>query len=304
MADQNADAVAITGGTAYSLTALGIGVIPDYQFEVKSTLSGTTKGSNQIGRIYSNGAGRDAHIRLGDNYNSSAWIGYLSGALYFGTGGSSKLELSLSGGLGIGVSPSSWGTIKGMEFGSVGSSVYGGGSANINVCANSYYNAGDVYALSGYPATKYESSGGEHLLKIAASGTAGNAITWTTAFKVDPNGNALVVSSGGIGYGTGSGGTVTQGTSRTTGVTLNKTNGAITLVSAAGSTSWQSFTLTNNTIAATDTVRVCQKSGTDLYQIHVTAVAAGSCQITFATTGGTTTEQPVFNFAVIKGVTS
>ena len=126
----------------------------------------------------------------------------------------------------------------------------------------------------------------------------------TTRVKLDTNGNLLQVSTGGIGYGTGSGGTVTQATSRTTGVTLNKTNGAITLVSAAGSTSWQSFTLTNSTIAATDVVIVNQKSGTDKYMIHVTAVAAGSCQITFATTSGTTTEQPVFNFAVIKGVTS
>lgn len=110
--------------------------------------------------------------------------------------------------------------------------------------------------------------------------------------------------SGGIGYSTGSGGAVTQATSRTTGVTLNAVNGAITLVSAAGTATWQTFTVTNNTVAATDTINICQKSGTDLYMIHVTAVAAGSFNITFATTGGTTTEQPVFNFAVIKGVTA
>lgn len=121
---------------------------------------------------------------------------------------------------------------------------------------------------------------------------------------IDSNGNFLIVDTGGIGYGTGSGGAVTQTTSRTQGVTLNKTNGAITLVSAAGTTAWQSFTVTNSTVTATDVVQVCQKSGTDLYMIHVTNVAAGSFRITFATTGGTTTEQPVFNFAVIKAVTS
>ena len=113
-----------------------------------------------------------------------------------------------------------------------------------------------------------------------------------------------VNSGGGIGYGTGAGGAVTQATSRTTGVTLNTLCGAITLVSAAGSTSWQSFTLTNSTIAATDVVHVTQKSGTDLYVISVTNTAAGSCVISFQTTGGTTTEQPVFNFAVIKAVTA
>ena len=111
-------------------------------------------------------------------------------------------------------------------------------------------------------------------------------------------------TTGGIGYSAGAGGTVTQATSRTTGVTINKVCGAITLVSAAGSTSWQSFTVTNSAVAATDTVRVCQKSGTDLYLTHVTAVAAGSYRVTYATTGGTTTEQPVLNFTVTKGVTS
>lgn len=108
--------------------------------------------------------------------------------------------------------------------------------------------------------------------------------------------------TGGIGYSTGAGGAVTQGTNRTTGVTLNKVAGAITLVSAAGSTTFASFTVTNSAVAATDTIIVNQKSGTDLYEIHVTAVGAGSFRITFRTTGGTTTEQPVFNFSVIKAV--
>ncbi len=114
----------------------------------------------------------------------------------------------------------------------------------------------------------------------------------------------LIASTGtsGVGYSTGAGGTVTQVTSRTTGVTLNKTTGAITLVSAAGSATAATFTVTNSTVAATDVIILNQKSGTDLYDLMVTAVAAGSFNITFRTTGGTTTEQPVFNFAVIKGV--
>jgi hypothetical protein len=87
-------------------------------------------------------------------------------------------------------------------------------------------------------------------------------------------------------------------------VTIDKPTGSITLVSAAGTTSWQSFTVTNSTVAISDTITVNQRSGTDLYQIFVTNVAAGSFRITFATTGGTTTEQPVFNFNVIKGVTT
>lgn len=126
----------------------------------------------------------------------------------------------------------------------------------------------------------------------------------TTISIQDLNRPLLGSGQAAVGYGVGAGATVTQITSRTTGVTINALCGAITLVSAAGSSSWQSFTVTNNKVAATDTVIVNQKSGTDLYRTHVTAVAAGSFRITFATTAGTTTEQPVFNFAVIKAVTS
>lgn len=106
----------------------------------------------------------------------------------------------------------------------------------------------------------------------------------------------------GIGYTTGAGSAVTQGTSRTTGVTINAVCGAITLVSATGSATPASFTVTNSAVATTDTVIVNQKSGTDLYVISVTNVAAGSFKITSYTTGGTTTEQPVFNFSIIKAV--
>jgi hypothetical protein len=108
----------------------------------------------------------------------------------------------------------------------------------------------------------------------------------------------------GSGYALGAGSTVTQATSRTTGVTINAACGAITLVSAAGTTTPASFTVTNSSVAATDVIILNQKSGTDKQVLLVTAVAAGSFQITAYTTGGTTTEQPVINFAVIKAVTA
>lgn len=139
----------------------------------------------------------------------------------------------------------------------------------------------------------------------AAAGSAAGAITWLQDVTIDDSGNVLVKGAGCLGYGTGAGSSVTQTTSRTTAPpAINKACGSITLVSAAGSTTFQSFTVSNSLVAATDTVLVCQKSGTDLYEIHVTNVAAGSFKVSFKTTGGTTTEQPVFNFAVIKAVTS
>lgn len=115
-------------------------------------------------------------------------------------------------------------------------------------------------------------------------------------------------ATAGIGYATGAGGAVTQITNRNTGVTLNTITGAITLVStlnaAVSGATANSVTVTDSAVAATDVVKVSQKSGTDLYEIFVTNVAAGSFKITFFTTGGTSTEQPVFNFAIIKAVAS
>lgn len=128
-------------------------------------------------------------------------------------------------------------------------------------------------------------------------------------FSLDASGNFLGVSNGGIGYGTGSGGTVTQLTNRTTGVTLNKINGSIVLVSATSSVGDESFVLTNSLISETDVVVVSVKDGgaqNGVYEASVVSVAAGSCTINVRTITQPTTgnESPVINFAVIKAVTS
>lgn len=137
---------------------------------------------------------------------------------------------------------------------------------------------------------------------LSTTGTLASGAQTVTGNQTSTGSIKSSSATGGVGYATGAGGAVTQASSRTTGVTLNTVTGGITLVSAAGSATPASFTVTNSAVAATDTIIINQKSGTDLYEIFVTAVGAGSFQVTSFTTGGTTTEQPVFNFAVIKGV--
>lgn len=112
-----------------------------------------------------------------------------------------------------------------------------------------------------------------------------------------------------IGFTTGAGGTVTQTTSRTTGVTLNKPCGQITLVAGSISgLSSQEFTLTNSYIAATDVVLVTFGSGltATTYDVTVTETSAGSCKISVhnVNNSATPTDTPVINFVVFKGVTS
>lgn len=112
-----------------------------------------------------------------------------------------------------------------------------------------------------------------------------------------------------IGFTTTNGGTVTQTTSRTTGVTLNAPCGQITLVAASISgLDSQEFTLTNSYIAATDIVLVTFGSGltADHYDVTVTATSTGSCKISIhnVNNSATPTDTPVINFAVFKGVNS
>lgn len=123
----------------------------------------------------------------------------------------------------------------------------------------------------------------------------------TTAVTIDASQNVLVVAPSGLGYGTGSGGTVTQATSRTTGVTLNKPTGSIVMFTAAGSTTPAQFTVTNSTVVTTDTIVASYKGSSNVYQFLITNVGAGSFNITFYTTGGVVSDTPTINFAVIKG---
>lgn len=137
---------------------------------------------------------------------------------------------------------------------------------------------------------------------IAAS-TAGSE-----RIRIDSSGNVLVTGSGGLGYGTGSGGTVTQLTSKSTGVTLHKTNGQIVVNAAAlGATTTVAFQVLNNTVAATDNVLLTLQTGgtANAYQIWVRALGAGAFDIAIRNlTGGSLSESITIGFAVIKAVTA
>jgi len=110
-----------------------------------------------------------------------------------------------------------------------------------------------------------------------------------------------------IGFTAGAGGTVTQLTDKTTGVTLNKPSGRITMATTELSrNSGATFTLTNSFIAATDVVILNIVSGAtpSTYTATVDAVAAGSCAIHLHnhSTGVDYSEAVVLGFVIIKGV--
>ncbi len=112
-----------------------------------------------------------------------------------------------------------------------------------------------------------------------------------------------------LGYATGAGSTVTQATSRATGVTINALCGQITTNSTSLAAEASAvFTVTNSKVEAADVINVCVASGSVALNtdIIVSAVAAGSFAITVVNgnvaAGTAETGAIVINFAVFKSV--
>ena len=117
-------------------------------------------------------------------------------------------------------------------------------------------------------------------------------------------GSDFVLAGGQLGYSTDAQGTVTQLTSKATGVTLNKSCGQITLNDAAlAGTTNVTFTLTNSVISTKDVLILNVYGGTsESYNAWVSGLAAGAATITVRNiTAGSLSEAININFAIIHG---
>jgi len=113
-----------------------------------------------------------------------------------------------------------------------------------------------------------------------------------------------VYASQEIGYASGAQGAVTQATSKSTGVTLNKSSGQITMDAASlAATTNVTFTLTNSALSAKDVLILNVTNGTSgAYNCWVSSMGAGTATITLRNiSGGSLSEAVVLNFAIIHG---
>ena len=134
----------------------------------------------------------------------------------------------------------------------------------------------------------------------------GTAIGGTTAGTVR---GTTVSATTSLGYATGAGGTVTQDTSKSTPVTLNKLSGRITTHNAQLNRDTSvSFVVNNSLVAATDVVVVNIQSGATLgaYELDIDGVVAGSFTLSLRNhlSNVDLSEAVTLNFVVIKGVTA
>jgi hypothetical protein len=90
--------------------------------------------------------------------------------------------------LGLGVTPSVWSLGKAIEIGNLGHAIWSVNATQYNIMYNAYYNGGFVYASSN-PASYYQQASGAHTWYNAPSGTAGCALTFTSAMTLNTSGN-------------------------------------------------------------------------------------------------------------------
>ena len=104
-----------------------------------------------------------------------------------------------SGNVGINATPTSWGGgYNALQMNNTGRSLAAtsSGSGDLTLAFNAIYDSADSrweYAYTGDNAVRYSMTGaGIHAWYTAASGTGGNAITFTEAMRIDSSGNLLV----------------------------------------------------------------------------------------------------------------
>jgi hypothetical protein len=164
----------------------------------------------------------------------------------------------------------------------------------------------DAFCTLGFMA-----NGGASPLNLDSGALTCGALTAGAATATSLASTGAVTSSSataGVGYATGAGGTVTQITSKSTDVTLNKTSGQITTHDAQLNDGVEvSFKLNNSAIGANDLLVVNHVSGgtAGSYIIYAHSILANEAKIGISNVSASNrSEAIVIGFAVIKGAIS
>ena len=277
------------------------------QIDIPTVAANTGGGVNIVGSstgAYQNivNAGGMLHITGNDNTSARAIIDTFSSNASSGYSG-----LILRRGRGSAGTPSAVQSgdvvarIGATAYGNVGFITLSGNSAaSIDFVATE----NQTTANAGSKIEFYSTTAGTATRTLSLT-LNGNVSTFPGNVTVGGAGGVALTDGGTVGYGVGAGGTVAQGGNKSTGVTLSKPSGEITMANTnlAADTS-VSFTLTNTTISNRDVMMLNIVGGVATAGCYnLDAVCnSGSAVITVRNiTAGTLGEAIVLRYVVIKG---
>jgi len=167
-------------------TGLGIGTSsPNIGGVNKALTINSTTSNNCSYELAVNGV-LQASIFTGIATSSLNLWNIVNGPVTFGTNSAERMRLDSSGNLGLGVTPNAGTSGKVFQITDAGHFMASGSTVYID--ANAYFDSGWKYITSAAASNYYQSSGA-HIWQNAASGTAGNAISFTQAMTLDASGN-------------------------------------------------------------------------------------------------------------------
>jgi hypothetical protein len=210
----------LTSGSALTFdgTNLGVGVSsPSAPLDIQSNSGGT--GIRVIGRASANAGAiryfandnttQRARIESNDtglvNLTATSNINWNGGDVAISNSGTNlvfktysgslaeRARLDSSGNLGLGVTPSAWGAgTSVIDLATSGSAGAVSSSGTLSLANNGFFNGTNWIYKNTSSALLYQLISNEHRWSVAASGTAGNAISFTQAMTLDASGNLSV----------------------------------------------------------------------------------------------------------------
>jgi hypothetical protein len=213
------------------------------------TSSPATKLHVSDGNVFASGANRGVNFGeqncgiLGDSATASA------ANLVFYTGNADRMRLTSTGNLGLGVTPSAWGSgTKAFQVGSYGS-VNTIGGIDVGIANNAYNDGTNWKYIASQEAAYLKVNRNTFLWNIAAAGTAGNTISFTQALTLHASGGLSLGNTSDPGAtnlsvsGTASAGIVHRGGSYTGGATTPSVTGITYMpISNSSATTITNFT--------------------------------------------------------------
>lgn len=229
----------------------------------------------------------------------------------FSTAGAERMRIdAATGAVGIGgtVPSATWASVQGvLELGS-NTAVFTTSAGANSLASNLIFDGAVKYRTTGV-ASRIAQSGGSVFITSYPSANAGDAAAGIATFRVSTDGNSLhVTPNGGLGYGPGAGGTVTQPTSKSTAVTLNKPCGQITMNNAALAAGATAPFVFNNSLIGADDALVVEIAGgyaaSTSYTVRSVGGTAGFRGILLKNESASPlAEAVVIRFVLLKGAT-